>query len=56
MEFEKALLAEYMNEDTLRMTWHILMNWIEKKGRNMCELGVYAKFKQKYKQLPSADQ
>jgi hypothetical protein len=33
VEFEKALLAEYMLEDASRMTRHTLMSWIEKKGR-----------------------
>ena len=54
-EFEKALLAEYMLEDVSRMILHTLMIWIEKKGKNMCALGVYAEFDQKYNRLPSAD-
>ena len=55
-EFERALLAEYMLEDTSRMTRHTLMNWIEKKGKNLCASGVYAEFDQKYNRLPSVDQ
>ena len=47
-EFEKALLAEYMLEDASQMTCHTLMTWIEKKGKNMCMLGVYVEFDQKY--------
>jgi dephospho-CoA kinase len=39
-EFEKALLAEYMLEDASRMTRHTLMNWMEKKGKNLCASGV----------------
>jgi hypothetical protein len=55
-EFEKVLLADYMLEDASRMTGHTLMNWIEKKGKNLCASGVYADFDQKYNLLPSADQ
>ena len=55
-EFEKALLVEYMFEDASRMTWHTLMMWIEKKGKNLCASGVYAEFDQKYNRLPSVDQ
>ena len=36
VEFEKALLAEYMLEDASQMTRHTLMTWIEKKGKNLC--------------------
>jgi hypothetical protein len=55
-EFEKALVAEYMVEDASRMTRHTLMNWIEKKGKNLCASGVYAEFDQKYNRLLSVDQ
>jgi hypothetical protein len=55
-EFEKALLEEYMLENASRMTQHTLMNWIEKKGKNLCVSGAYAKFDQMYNRLPSADQ
>ena len=34
-EFEKALLAEFMLDDASRMTRHTLINWIEKKGKNL---------------------
>jgi hypothetical protein len=40
-EFEKALLAEYMLDDTSRMTRHVLISWIEKKGKNLSVSGVY---------------
>ena len=56
VEFEKALLAEYMLEDASRMTRHTLMTWIEKRGKNLCASGVYAEFDQKYNRLPSLDQ
>jgi hypothetical protein len=55
-KFEKALLAEYMLEDASRITRHTLMNWIEKKGKNLCASGVYAEFDKKYNRLLSADQ
>ena len=55
-ESKKALLAEFMLEDVLRMTRHKLMMWIEKKGKNLCASGVYAEFDQKYNRLPSVDQ
>jgi hypothetical protein len=45
-----------MLEDASRMTKHALMNWIQKKGKNLPALGEYAKFNQKYNKLPSADQ
>ena len=54
--FERALLAEYMLEDTSRMTRHMLMKWIEKKGKNLNALGVYNEFDQMYNRLPSTDQ
>ena len=55
--FERALLAEYMLEDTSRMTRHTLMKWIEKKTRkNMNALGVYNEFDQMYNRLPRTDQ
>jgi hypothetical protein len=50
-EFEKALLVEYMLEDALRITRHTLMNWIEKKGKNLCASGVYSEFDRKYNRL-----
>jgi hypothetical protein len=56
VEFETALLAEYMLEDASRMTRHTLMNWIKKKGKNLCTSGVYTEFDQKYNHLPSVDQ
>ena len=56
VEFEKALLAEYMLEDASGMTRHTLMTWIEKRGKNLCASGVYAEFDQKYNRLPSLDQ
>ena len=56
LEFEKALLAEYMLEDASRMTQHMLMTWIEKRGKNLCASGVYADSDQKYNWLPSLDQ
>ena len=46
VEFKIALLAKYMLEDTSRMTRHMLMKWIEKKGKNLNALGVYNKFDQ----------
>ena len=49
--FERALLAEYMLEDTSRMTRHMLMKWIE-KGKNLNALGVYNEFDQRYNRLP----
>jgi hypothetical protein len=45
-----------MLEDASRMTRHALMNWIEKKGKNLCASGVYAEFDRKYNRLPGADQ
>ena len=54
--FERALLAEYMLEDTSRMTRHTLMKWIEKKRKNMNALGVYNKFDQMYNRLTRTDQ
>jgi hypothetical protein len=56
VEFEKAFLAEYMLEDASRMTRDTLMNWIEKKEKNLYVLGVYAECNQKCNRLPSADQ
>ena len=55
-EFEKVLFEEYMLEDASRMTRHTLMNWIEKKRKNLCVPGAYAEFDQMYNRLPSADQ
>jgi hypothetical protein len=40
-EFEKALLAKYMLEDASRMTRHVLISWIEKKGKNLSMSVVY---------------
>ena len=54
--FERALLAEYILEDALRMTHHTLMKWIEKKGTNVNTSGVYTKFDQMYNRLPRTDQ
>ena len=41
-EFEKTLLEEYMLQDASSMIGHTLMNWIEKKGKNLSMSGVYA--------------
>jgi hypothetical protein len=32
------------------------MNWIEKKGKNLCVSGVYAEFDQMFNRLPSGDE
>ena len=56
MGFERALLAEYMLEDALRMTRHTLMKWIEEKGNNINTSGEYIKFDQMYNRLRRTDQ
>jgi hypothetical protein len=55
-EFVKALLTEYMLDDTSRMTRHVLISWIEKKGKNLSVSGVYTEYDRMYDQLPSTDQ
>ena len=56
VEFEMALLTEFMLEGASRMSRHMLMTWIEKKGKKLCASGVYAEFEQKYNRVPSLDQ
>ena len=55
-ELEKALLPEFVTKDSLRMTRHILMKWIEKKNKKMSAPRVYDKFDQVFSRLPAMDQ
>ena len=55
-EFEKALLAEFVTEDSSRMTRYILMKSIEKKNKKMSASRVYNEFDQMFSRLPTTDQ
>ena len=55
-EFEKTILAEFVTEDSTRMTRHALMKWIEKKNKKMSVSRVYDEFDQMFRRLPATDQ